>query len=271
MKFRFKALQRRRQPDQLDSSMVLASPRGWVAVFVVLITAVFIGIWGLLGDIPRTLPVSGVLGYKGGITEIQAPVPGTVVSLIEGDATAVTVGATVGRIEVSPGESVPLVSPVAGRLVARSVRKGTIVAAGTPVLQVEAVGDAQEPLEVSLLVDAARVPYIRQGQEVTLAVPGVSPRAFGRLRGTVVAVGQYPLTSAELSSLTGGQGVAPDPSSLGIGPRQVTVRLLRDAAAMSGYAWTSSGGPPVRLTSRTPVNGEIEVGSISPFSMLVGG
>ena len=53
MKFRFKALERQRQPDQLDSPLLLATPRGWVAVFTVLITTVMIGLWGFLGSIPR--------------------------------------------------------------------------------------------------------------------------------------------------------------------------------------------------------------------------
>lgn len=271
MKFRYKALDRRRQPDQLDSAMVLASPRGWVAVLVVLITAVFIGIWGLLGAIPRTLAVSGVLGHPGGIRDIQAPVPGTVMSLLEGDATMVRVGAEVGVLQSATGQSVPLLSPVAGRLVARTVRNGTIVAAGTPVLQVEAVEGPKEPLEVSLLVDADRAPYIHRDQEVTLAVPGVSPRTFGRLRGTVSAIGEYPLSAAGLALLTGAQAFQGGPGAGGIGPRLVTVHLLRDPASVSGYAWTSAGGPPIQLSSRTPVSAEIEVGSVSPFSLLVGG
>jgi hypothetical protein len=278
MMFRFKALERRRQPDQLDSPMILASPRGWVAVFVVLITTVFVGAWGALGNIPRNLDVTGLLGHPGGIVEIQAPVAGTVRLLLAGDGLAVESGATVARLESADGESVPLSSPVAGRLVSRSVSEGAVVAAGTPLLQVEVVGAPDEPLEVFLFVQASQVPSIRENQPVTLVVPGVSPRAFGRLRGTVVDVGRYPLSAAELARLTGGSdarqsagGSASVSSAGGVGPRLVTVRLIPDRSTASGYAWTSAGGPPVQLSSRTPIGGEIEIGTLSPFAMLVGG
>lgn len=271
MKFRFKALERRRQPDQLDSPMMLTSPRGWVAVFVVLITAVFVGLWGILGSMPRTLGVQGIVGHPGGIVDVQAPASGTVTFTVGRQGDTLTAGDRIGSVQAAGGKTVPLVAPVSGRLVARTVGDAAIVAAGSPVLQVEAIGSPDEPLQVALFVDASRVPFIHPHQEVTLAVPGVSPRAFGRLRGTVESIAPYPVTTAELASFTGSQGLGQNAFSLGLAPRLVTVKLIPDRATFSGYAWTSASGPPIKLASRTPVDGEIEVGSISPFSMLIGG
>ena len=72
MKFRFKALERQRHPDQLDSPLLLASPQGWVAVFTVLITTVMIGLWAFLGSLPRSISVDGMVSYSGGVESVEA-------------------------------------------------------------------------------------------------------------------------------------------------------------------------------------------------------
>ena len=54
MNFRFKALQRMREPDELDSPTLLAAPRGWIAVFVVLIIMIGAGTWVFAGRLPIT-------------------------------------------------------------------------------------------------------------------------------------------------------------------------------------------------------------------------
>lgn len=279
MKFRFKALDRRRQPDQLDSPMLLASSRGWVAVFVVLITTVFVLIWAILGSIPQTTTVSGALAYPGGVVSVQAPVGGTLQVVDAQPEQDVKAGTTVATIKANNGKQVPVTVPADGRVVSLQSQVGQLVSPGAPLLQLEQVGaDQQQGLQVQLLVDAQQIPFIREGQTVTVAVPGVSPRSFGRLQGTVAEVGAFPLSGAQLSSISGSQA---SPASVAgaeqagggdlIGPHLVVVQLEQDLQNPSGYVWTSQTGPPITLNSRTPVEGEIELGSISPISMLIGG
>lgn len=281
MKFRFKALDRRRQPDQLDSPMLLASSRGWVAVFVVLITTVFVLIWAILGNIPQTTTVSGALAYPGGVVSVQAPVGGTVQAVDAAPEQDVAAGATVATIKTGDGKKVPVTVPADGRVVSLQSHVGQLVSPGASLLQLEQVGQASEAgqgLQVQLLVDAQQIPFVREGQTVTVAVPGVNPRSFGRLKGTVADVGAFPLSGSQLSSISGSQaGAAPaagvEQAGGGdlIGPHLVVVQLEQDAENPSGYVWTSQTGPPITLNSRTPVEGEIQLGSVSPISMLIGG
>lgn len=276
MKFRFKALDRRRQPDQLDSPMLLASSRGWVAVFVVLITTVFVLIWAILGSIPQTTTVSGALTYPGGVVSVQAPVAGTLQVVDAAPEQDVVAGATVATIQAGDGQQVPVTAPADGRVVSLQSHVGQLVTPGTSLLQLEQLDPADQGLQVQLLVSARQIPFIREGQTVTVAVPGVNPRSFGRLQGTVADVGAFPLSGSQLSSISGSPG---QPSAAGadasgaelIGPHLVVVQLEQDADNPSGYVWTSQTGPPITLNSRTPVEGEIELGSISPISMLIGG
>ncbi|WP_018157109.1 HlyD family efflux transporter periplasmic adaptor subunit [Demetria terragena] len=264
MKFRFKALERKRQPDQLDSPLLLASPRGWIAVFTVLITTIMIGIWGLLGAVPRAEAADGLLAYPGGITTLESGLPGNVESVAVNQGSRVRGGQTVVTVRTSKGDKVPIKAASDGRVVAVMTAEGRYVTPGKPVLQIEQERAAS--LEVTLLVSAEMVPYIHIRQTVTMAVPGVNPRTFGRLKGNVRSVSAFPATAGEIATVTGqpASNIPTKPQHL------VRVALRKDPSTPSGFEWTSAAGPPITLESRTPVAAELSLGTWKPISILLG-
>ena len=50
MQFRFTALRKMRAPDELDTTILLARPRAWIATLVVLIVVAGAGVWAFLGQ-----------------------------------------------------------------------------------------------------------------------------------------------------------------------------------------------------------------------------
>lgn len=268
MKFRFKALDKKRQPDQLDSPLILTSSRGWVALFVVLISAVMLGIWGFVGSIPRTTTSPGVLSLSGGLHRLEATSPGVLTDWQVRTGDEITQGQRLGTIQGHDGQEVPVSAPEAGIVTGVLANEGAVVGPGRPLADFEASTDVEGDLQVTLLVPADQVPYVHVGQEVTMALPGVNPRAFGRLVGTVAEVGNYPVTTAEVERLTGDTARAEQASS--VGPHLVVVTLKRDPSTYSGFQWTSASGPPLKLNSRTPVEGEISLGASKPFTVLFG-
>lgn len=262
MKFRFKALERQRHPDQLDSPLLLATPRGWVAVFTVLITTVMIGLWGFLGSIPRYASASGLITFPGGVTTVEAAVAGSLTGLPIRSGDTVAVGDSIGTIR-SSGGIVAVSAPVSGRVVAVNAGVGAYVSPGDDLIQIEQSVDAA--LGATLLVGGDMVPFVHPQQEVTLELPGVNPRIFGRLKGVVVSVSQFPASAQQVAQVTGDAA-----QHLEANTHLVTVRLLDDPQTFSGYQWTSVSGPPVQLQSRTPVSGELSLGGVKPVSILLG-
>lgn len=263
MKFRFKALERQRHPDQLDSPLLLATPRGWVAVFTVLITTVMIGLWGFMGTIPRYASATGLITFPGGVVTVESAVAGSLTGLPVHSGDQVSAGASIGSIRTSAGGLVSVAAPAGGRVVAVNAGIGDYVSPGDDLIQIEQNTDTA--LEATLLVGGEMVPFVHPQQEVTLALPGVNPRIFGRLKGVVVSVSDFPASAQQLAQVTG------DPAQQGgANTHLVTVRLLADPATFSGYQWTSVAGPPVQLQSRTPVSGELSLGGVKPVSILLG-
>src|SRR5690348_12890986 len=107
MQFRFKALQKQREPDELDTVILLARPRAWIAAFVVLIVVAGAAVWAFLGQIPRTLTADGMLTHPLGVSQLQTMYTGQVsqVSVKPGDR--VTKGEVVLSVTDPSGRGQP--------------------------------------------------------------------------------------------------------------------------------------------------------------------
>ncbi|MEU5867562.1 MULTISPECIES: HlyD family efflux transporter periplasmic adaptor subunit [unclassified Nonomuraea] len=269
MKFRFKALQRMREPDELDSPTLLASPRGWIATFVVLIIVVAAGVWFFAGRLPVTVPAVGLLTHPGGTARLQSPYGGTVRSMLVQPAEAVREGQAVAVIAADGGAEQVVRSPFSGRVVAGSAVPGHVVREGEELLLIERTDAPRDRLVAMLFVPVDRAMGVVPGKPVDLSVSSAPPGAYGLLRGRVESVSDYPVMTEQAADLVGGED--PARGYLRNTPsRLVIVDLVRDPATPSGYAWSTVKGPPVGLQSQVSVSGAIGLGSQTLFDLLLG-
>jgi multidrug efflux pump subunit AcrA (membrane-fusion protein) len=270
VKFRFKALQKMREPDELDSPTILAAPRGWVAVFVVLIVmAGGIG-WAIRGRLPVTVSAPGLLTRPAGTAGVQSPYPGMVRQLAVRTGDVVAAGSTVAEVDdVAAGTTRPVTAPFAGHVVGVAVSEGQVVGAGTTLVTVERTDAPDDRMVAMVFVPASSADAVRPGVDVDLSVASAPSAAFGLLRGRVASISPYPLTAGALAGLVGGDLAARD--YLGASPpRLVIVDLLADAGTVSGFSWSTAKGPPMRLTTQVSVKATIDVGTQTPFNLVLG-
>lgn len=269
MKFRFKALQRMREPDELDSPTLLASPRGWIATFVVLIVVVAAGVWAFVGRLPVTVTAKGLLTHPAGTAELQSPYTGTVRTLMVAPGGRVVRGQAVLEVMRPDGAVRTVSSPFTGEVVATSVGEGAMVREGDGLLAVERTDAPRDRLVAMLFVPGDHALGIVPGRTVDLAVSDAPPGAFGLLRGTVTSISRYPLMAEGVAGLVGGD-LAARGYSTAQAPRLVVVDLVPDARTPSGYAWTTEAGPPMELRSQVTVTGTVTLSSQTPFNLLLG-
>jgi len=269
MKFRFKALQRMREPDELDAPVVLAAPRGWVTVRVILIIFVGAASWALYGDLPRTLSSSGLLTHPLGVSTVRSSHAGMLRDVAVAPGDAVVSGQSLGSV-VDPNGSVrDISSTFTGKVVDVLVGAGQAVPLGAPVLTVERTDGPNDRLVALVFVPAELAVTVRPGATVGLAVATAPTAVFGLLRGRVASVGRYQLSAAALAELLGGERAAQHYLT-GPPQRLVVVDLEPDSSTPSGYAWTSLRGTPGTLESQTRVVATISLGTQSPASFLLG-
>lgn len=267
MIFRFKALQKMREPDELDSPTLLAAPRGWIAVFVVGFVLLAGGAWAVVGRIPVSVSAPGLLTYAGGTLDVQTPDAGTVQRLLVHVGQQIAVGTPLAEIKTADGTNT-LPSPFAGTVVSQQVSDAAVVERGTSLLTVERRQNGQ-PMVALLFVPESVSVTLKPGQSVTLSVSTAPAQAYGLLRATVTTISPFALTAAEVADLVGGQ-LAAEPYLTGGAPHLVSATLDKDGATASGLAWTTAAGPPTPIRSQTQVHATVTLGGQAPLSLLFG-
>ncbi len=268
MQYRFKALLRQREPDELDTVILLAKPRSWLAVAVILAVLSGVGVWSFVGQVPRTLTAAGLLTHPLGVSGLQTKYTGQVSQLSVAPGDRVTAGQTVLTVTGMTGRPNPVVSPFTGTVVSVNTAAGQVVTAGETMLTVERTDDPGDHLLTMVFVPASQAAGLRPGDQADISVSTAPAATFGLLRGQVVSVSPYPLTREALGTLLGGQLAASQFASVS-SPELVVINMVRDPKTASGFAWTSAAGSPGPLRSQVPVTAAITIGSERPINLVL--
>lgn len=268
MEFRFKALHQQHDPDDLDTSVNLANPKSWIAVFVTLVLIVSAIVWATVGTLPQTATGQGVITRVDGVIRIEVNYAAVISAAPVAVGNHVAAGDPLVTVADQGGASHRLLSPSAGTVMTADYRPGVVISAGTAVITLErdAVG---APLSAMIVVPTAVSLRVQPGMAVDLNVDTVPARAFGVLHGRVSAVSQYPVTGAGLEAMvydatTVRKLLSGGPAAL------VTVELITEPTTVSGYAWTSPAGPPYPLAFQSAVDADIHLGQKRPIEYVFG-
>ena len=163
------------------------------------------------------------------------------------------------------GETSRVSANRAGRVIELLVDRGDVVSPGTPLLNLEVVSD---DLMAVLFVPATAGKRIEPGMAVRVSPSTVKREEFGSILGKVAWAAEYPSTSRGMIRLLGNEALVDRLMKEGP-PIQVNVVLERNAAAPSGFRWSSSTGPSVKISSGTLATGDVVVREEAPINLLI--
>jgi len=163
------------------------------------------------------------------------------------------------------GENVNVLSPFSGRVLEVLAKRGDVVTSGAPVLSVEVLS---EDLMAVLFVPASAGKQVQQGMEVQVSPSTVKREEYGSILGHVVWVAEFPSTSRGMVRLLGNEALVTKLMTEGP-PIQVNVALRRDRATPTGYRWSSSRGPSLKISSGTLAAGDVVVKKDRPMTLVI--
>ncbi len=266
--YRQKALTRALSPEQLDQAVRITTPPGWLALSG-LIGLLLLGLaWGIWGRVPVTVPAQGMLVRPGGVVRVVTLEAGQLWDIYVDVGDVVQEGQVVAALHPVAGEEADeLVSPYAGEVLAVMSSKGDFVQQGGPILT---LGPPGEELELVLYVPFATGESVEPGMTVQISPVTTKKEEYGFLLGRVDSVADFPSTAEGMRHILGTDEMVQLFLSEGAvsAPIQVDVKLDPAPDAPSGYAWSSSVGPPFRLTSGTLCSARILVSQRRPISLL---
>ncbi len=163
------------------------------------------------------------------------------------------------------GETSRVVANRDGRILELLVDRGDVVSPGTPLLNLEVVS---EDLIAVLFVPATAGKRIQPGMAVRISPSTVKREEFGSILGRVTWAAEYPSTARGMTRLLGNEALVERLMKEGP-PIQVNVALERNPAAPSGFRWSSSTGPSVKISSGTLATGDVIVRQEAPVNLLI--
>jgi HlyD family secretion protein len=169
------------------------------------------------------------------------------------------------ELDAQLGEAVNVRSQYPGRVLEIVADRGAVVSPGTPLLSVEV---ESEDLRAMLFVPASAGKRVQIGMQVRIAPSTVKREEYGSLLGQVVSVAEYPSTSLGMRRQLGNEALVAKLMEQGP-PIQVEVSLERDPATPTGYHWSSSRGPNLKISTGTLASGDIIVKKDRPISLVI--
>jgi HlyD family secretion protein len=105
--------------------------------------------------------------------------------------------------------------------------------------------------------------------KVQIAPDPVERQRFGSILGTVTSVSAFLVTKEGVASRIGNTEVVNALMTQGRPAIEVVATLEPDAATFSGYRWSSSRGPELRMTPGTTTTGRVVVEQRAPITYLL--
>ncbi len=165
--------------------------------------------------------------------------------------------------EVNLAENV--VSPYGGEVLEVKVDAGGAVAAGQPILSIQP--DAHN-LELLAYLPSAQAKDVKNGMEVQVSPATIKREEFGFMKGKVVYVSDYPVTSAAL--MRNFQNEMLVTALTANGPvTEIRVVLEVDPSVSSGFHWSTPKGAPVVISSGTICNIDIVTRRQKPATLAL--
>jgi HlyD family secretion protein len=158
-----------------------------------------------------------------------------------------------------------VVSPYGGEVLELKVDAGGAVAAGQPILSIQLNA---HNFELLAYLPSAQAKDVKNGMEVQVSPATIKREEFGFMKGKVVYVSDYPVTSAALMSNFQNEMLVT--ALTGNGPvTEIRVALEVDPSLSSGFQWSTPKGAPVVISSGTLCNIDIVTRRQKPATLAL--
>ena len=175
----------------------------------------------------------------------------------------------IARIELQLNNESQIISQHSGRILEIAVNPGEVVSAGTRLASID------EENNTSKLVGVTYFPIkegkkFKPGMKVQITPETVKRERFGGIVGTVTSVSPFPITKEAAMNLIGNpEIVAGLVSNKQDGVMQVFSELEADSATFSGYKWSSSTGPQLKISPGTTTIVRVKVEERAPITYVL--
>ncbi|MBT3810898.1 MAG: NHLP bacteriocin system secretion protein, partial [Rhodospirillaceae bacterium] len=156
-------------------------------------------------------------------------------------------------------------SPADGFVIELSSERGDIVPAGTRLVTISNRG---EGLQMFAFLPVSKGKRVKAGMKAKVTPSTVERDIFGSINAVVISVGELPASEAELRDKLENEQLVEQMLSNGA-PIEILLELKSDSKTISGLDWSSSVGPPIKVTAGTTALATVTVREVAPIDLVV--
>lgn len=263
--YRKSSLEKLSNPEQLDRMIVISSPLSWLALVAVLVVIVATVVWSIVGTLPTTETVSGMIVDTSNVNSIYSESAGTLEKYCKEVGDDVKSGDKIAEIKQTDGTIKTVNADQDGVLSIFSLEIGAPVLAGTEIART-----TPENLGQQVIVCYVPLAYARKfekGMEVLVYPAAIDSQKYGHMEAEIVSVDEYATNTNSLAYVLGsGNMVAEQFASNG----PIVCRIRTDDSTKSKYYWSSDSARNLTISNGTVISAKIVVDKCAPITKLIG-
>ncbi|RCJ26664.1 NHLP bacteriocin system secretion protein [Nostoc sp. ATCC 43529] len=174
----------------------------------------------------------------------------------------------IGQLELQLGDNSQIVSQYSGRILEITLTPGQVVNAGTRLATIEVENSKYKLVGVTYF-SVAEGKKIQPGMTIQITPQTVKRERFGGIVGNVTSISRFPITKEAAANEVGNAEVVEGLVSQQQGLIQVFSDIEPDATTPSGYKWSSSGGPHLKISSGTTTFVRVKVEERAPITFVL--
>ena len=175
----------------------------------------------------------------------------------------------IAKFELQLGDNSQIISQYSGRILEIIVTPGQVLNAGTRLASIEAENPTSKLVGVTYF-PVADGKKIQPGMTLQITPQTVKRERFGGILGSVTNVSGFPISKEAAASVVGNsevlQGLLDQKQD---GLIQVYGDLELDSTTSSGYKWSSSKGPHLKISSGTTTVVRVKVEERAPITFVL--
>lgn len=156
-------------------------------------------------------------------------------------------------------------SPVDGVVTEVSSQVGEVTELGTRLITVSRLG---EGLQMLAYLPVSKGKRVEPGMDVLVTPTTVERDIYGSIRGTVISVSDLPASEAELTNRLDNTALV-EQMMAGGAPIEVVVDMKTNKSTKSGLDWSSSEGPPIKITPGTTALATVNIREVAPIDLVI--
>ena len=266
--YRKSSLEKLSNPEQLDRMIKISSPLSWLALIAVLLVIAATVVWSIVGTLPTTETVSGMIVDSTGVNAVYAESTGILEKYCIDIGKEVISGDKIAEVKQADGTVKTINADRDGVLSAYSLEPGTPVLAGTEVARITPKDSGSQV--IVCFVPLAYAQKFENGMVALVYPTSVDSQKYGHMEAEIISVEEYATNTNSLAYIFGSGNMVAEQFAANGPIVSIVCKIKTDENTKSGFYWSSDSAKNLTVSNGTLISAKIVVEECAPITKLIG-